>query len=271
MNLTRSSPTLLKCFTRSKTGVRIIELADPSNRNALSTSMLAELRHAIHEAESDSSIGAVVVQGRGPAFSSGHDLKEIILYQQESDNGDGKKKLGELFGLCSEVMTAVATSPLPFIAKVNGVASAAGCQLVASCDLAYASLDSRASFVLPGVNLGFFCSTPAVAVGRSVPSQKHVMEMLLTGEPITPKRAEQIGLINRAVPKDDLDRIVDHVAVTIASKPRSVVSEGKQLFARQMEEPLDIAYDMASYSMVECAQSEEGMHGIASFFSRRNK
>lgn len=264
------SGALLRSWARPATGVGVIELANPSTRNALCTGMLTELRSAIIQFELDPDVGAVIVQAQGPAFCSGHDLKEIHRYQREEKDCDkGKSEMRYLFGLCSEVMTAVATSPLPFIAKVDGVASAAGCQLVASCDLAYASLDTSTRFVTPGVNLGFFCSTPAVALGRSVPSRKHVMEMLLMGEPITAERAERIGLVNGVMPRGELDELVDRVAEKIASKPRSVVGEGKRLFVQQVGEPLEIAYSLASKSMVECSQSEDCKSGIASFLNKK--
>jgi len=210
-------------------------------------------------------------------FSSGHDLKEIqklqMRHQTNSNDMDedgvvARDRLRRLFELCSDTMQSISTSDTPVIAKVDGVATAAGCQLVASCDLAYAS--DRSIFATPGVNLGLFCSTPAVALGRSVASPKHAMEMLLTGRGIRAADAERIGLINRAVSVGELNARVQKIAEDVASKSRDAVKCGKPLFYRQMELDLSQAYDVASRAMVnDVLDREDCREGIDAFLSKR--
>jgi len=251
--------TLLRHAIKGHIGT--IELCNPARRNALSTSLLEQFRAAIQEMESNNAVRVVILQSQGSAFSSGHDLKEIQMLQTQGKYSAAK----HLFQLCSVTMASISKSPKPFIAKVNGVATAAGCQLVASCDLAYASNSSR--FATPGVNIGLFCSTPAVALGRCV-GRKKAMEMLLTGEMISAPTAESIGLINAAVPEDELDGKVSDIAELIASKSPMAIRMGKPVFVKQMQRPLEEAYEITSEVMVRCCMEEECKIGIDAFLSK---
>jgi len=266
------------------TGVVTISLSNKQNRNALSFETLRLLHDSIQKSYSDPAVRAVILKSEDAprVFCSGHDLKELrqIQIQEQSqmqniknspqDEEERKKaKFREIFGLCSKVMQALATGPKPTIAQVDGVATAAGCQLVASCDLAYASTNSR--FATPGVNIGLFCSTPSVAIGRCV-GRKHAMELLLTGQMISAGEAERIGLINRVLPgtSHELEDYVKGVAEHIATKSPDVVSNGKSLFDQQMElRNLDEAYILASDAMVQGLLGPEALEGIDAFLSKR--
>mmetsp|Transcript_28730 Transcript_28730/g.43829 ORF Transcript_28730/g.43829 Transcript_28730/m.43829 type:complete len:272 (-) Transcript_28730:276-1091(-) len=263
---------LLNSFTNKSIGT--ISLTSKSNRNALSCSALQELSRRFNLFLSDPSVKVIVIQSDVEGiFSSGHDLKEIHLWQTQTnegnDNNNGnKKKLDELFRLCSQTMTDIVRCQKPVIAKIDGVATAAGCQLVASCDLAYAS--DRSTFATPGVNIGLFCSTPGVALGRAVGARKHAMEMLLTGNAITAAHAEHIGLINRAVPAKELDSYIDNLAEDIASKSQDAIRLGKPLFYEQLGcSDLRDAYDITSNGMVRGLLGEESKEGIDSFLTKR--
>ena len=256
---------------KSLRGVGILELNSPSNRNALSTRMLEQMQAAIQSIEQDPKIRVVVLQSSEnssttPVFCAGHDLKEISHFQSTNQ----MVKLKRVFNACSRVMTSITFSSKPYIAKVNGIATAAGCQLVASCDLAYATI-GNSKFATPGVNVGLFCSTPGVALGRSV-ARKHAMELLLTGTSISAKSAQEIGLINRAVDSaEELDNHVRTIAATIASKSGVAISKGKPGFATQMESSsLSGAYELASQLMAENCLTEECREGIDAFLSKRN-
>ena len=250
--------------------VGIVELNSPSNRNALSTCLLQSLLDSIQTMEQNPQIRVVIVQAAAssnasalPVFSSGHDLKEILQYQRTKQ----VDKLQELFALCSKVMTSIANSSKPYVAKVDGVASAAGCQLVATCDLAYAT--NRSVFVTPGVNIGLFCTTPSVGLSHSGVAKKHMMEMLLTGETITAQKAQEIGLINQAFPSEvELNQHVENIAMKISSKSPEAIKRGKPLVARHISLPLDEAYALASQGMVENALTEECHQGIDAFLSK---
>ena len=264
-----------------RNGIGTIALANKKNRNALSLNTLEVLNNRLQEFLDDSSVRVVILQSDVEnVFSSGHDLKELqklqMKHEQESgshllceENTAARVRLEQLFKLCSNTMQSISTSDTPVIAKVDGVAMAAGCQLVASCDLAYAS--DRSMFATPGVQLGLFCSTPAVALGRSVASPKHAMEMLLTGRGIRAAEAERIGLINRAVSVGELDARVQRIAEDIASnKSQSAIKHGKPLFYHQMGLDLNQAYDVTSRAMVDdLLDQEDCREGIDSFLSKR--
>jgi len=271
-----SNITPLRHWIRN--GIGTISLSNKENRNALSFNTLSALNNRLQQFFVDSSVRVVILQSDvDNVFSSGHDLKEIQQLQMQHEKnknqlrGDSmaRDRLDRIFELCSNTMQSIAASDTPVIAKVDGTASAAGCQLVASCDLAYAS--DRSMFVTPGVNLGLFCSTPAVALGRSVASPKHAMEMLLTGRGIGAPDAERIGLVNRAVSVGELDAHVQKIAEDIASKSLGAIKHGKPLFYSQMELGcLSQAYDLTSRAMVDnVLDQKDCREGIDAFLSKR--
>ena len=256
----------------SRHGVGYITLNNPEKRNPLSSEVLLEIGRKIasFQEESADTVKVIVLSAssasapksrRTGVFSSGHDLKEVA-------SNKGKAEFyADLFDQCSQVMMSVVNSPKPVIAKVDGIATAAGCQLVASCDLAYASAESK--YATPGVNIGLFCSTPAVALARAV-GRKHAMEMLLTGEMISAETAVRTGLINRVFEdSSDLDAGVDEIARTIASKSQVAVAMGKRTFNKQIEMPLVDAYREASDTMVRNLLTNDADEGIAAFFEKR--
>ncbi len=238
--------------------VAVLTLNQPARRNVLSRAMLASLKEQFARIASDSMIRAVVIRAAGPAFSAGHDLRELV--------GATEAEHRELFALCTEVMEAVRKLPQPVIAQVQGMATAAGCQLVATCDLVVAS--DSAAFATPGVKIGLFCSTPAVAVSRAVPTKK-AMEMLLTGEPITAWAAAEIGLVNRVVPPDRLEAETMNLARQIIAASADVLGIGKRTFYEQL--PLDrpAAYELTERVMVENAQTPNAREGMAAFLEKR--
>ena len=235
----------------------------PAARNALSTAMMRALQQALETAADDNS-RVIVLAAEGQAFCSGHDLKEMTALRQEPDCG--RAAFAAIFARCSEFMQTIVRHPKPVIAQVQGIATAAGCQLVASCDLAVASEDAH--FATPGVNIGLFCSTPMVALSRNV-ARKHAMEMLLTGEMIPAERAREIGLVNRVVPASELDTETMQLAQLIASKPRATLKIGKEAFYRQREMSLSDAYDYASRVMTENMLHAEAGEGICAFLEKR--
>ena len=225
---------------------------------------MAALQDALEGAAGDASVRVVVIAADGPAFSAGHDLKEMTARRVDADKG--KAYFTALFAQCSRLMQAIVRHPKPVIAQVQGIATAAGCQLVASCDLAVAS--SAAKFATPGVNIGLFCSTPMVALSRNV-ARKHAMEMLLTGEMITAEEARRIGLINRVVAPDALAAETARLAALIATKPHGTLKIGKEAFYRQVEMPLAEAYDYASQVMTMNMLATEAEEGIGAFVEKR--
>jgi enoyl-CoA hydratase/carnithine racemase len=239
--------------------VATITLARPAARNALSMAVLDALVEELAVIDADRGVHVVVLAGEGPAFSAGHDLREIVAHPDE-----GYRRT--LFDRCSEVMTAITRLRQPVIAKVHGVATAAGCQLVASCDLAIAAETAR--FATPGVDIGLFCTTPMVALSRAV-SSKHAMELLLTGELISATEAHRIGLVNRVVADGDLDDETDALAGLIASKPPATVALGKAAFQRIRALPLDDAYADASETMACNLAMPEAEEGIGAFLAKR--
>lgn len=245
-------------------GILRLTLNDSAKRNALSEAMLTELGRAIDEAGTDPAVRVVVLAATGPAFCAGHDLKELTAGRQADDGG--KAYFAKIMGMCSGVMQGIVGCPKPVIAEVTGIATAAGCQLVASCDLAYAA--ESAKFSTPGVHIGLFCSTPMVALSRNV-SNKHAMEMLLTGDMTPAARAAEIGLVNRAVADDALTETAMEAARKIAAKSSMTLRTGKQAFYAQREMPLAEAYDYASQVMVENMMARDAEEGIGAFIEKR--
>ncbi len=241
-------------------GITTLTLNQPKSRNSLSMAMLEALSGALAQLAKDGKTRVVVLTATGTVFCAGHDLKEV---REQFDQRDAQHRL---FQLCSKVMQQIVGLPQPVIARVNGVATAAGCQLVASCDLAVASASSR--FATPGVNIGLFCSTPMVALSRNV-SRKHAMEMLLTGNMMSAERAEQIGLINRVVDEPLLDETVHTLAATIAGKSSYTLKIGKAAFYRQLEMGLSDAYDYTSNVMTENLNAMDAHEGICAFLEKR--
>ncbi|WP_413204006.1 enoyl-CoA hydratase [Rhodospirillum sp. A1_3_36] len=253
---TKDDPILL---ITDAAGVRTLTLNRPKARNALSVGLMAALQEALNQAREDESVKVVVLAANGPAFCAGHDLKEV----RATPTRDAYETL---FKQCSELMTSIVRLPKPVIAKVHAMATAAGCQLVASCDLAVAAKDAR--FATPGVNIGLFCSTPMVALSRNVPRKK-AMEMLLTGHPISAEEALAHGLLNTVVEADALDSTVAALAETIASKSPLTLAIGKEAFYRQLEMPLDEAYLYASEVMTRNMMARDAEEGIDAFLSKR--
>jgi enoyl-CoA hydratase/carnithine racemase len=240
-------------------GIASVTLNRPGQFNALSNALLDAMQSAFDCIATDPALRVVVIAARGRGFCSGHDLKEVRAMSDAA-------QVESLFAKCSRMMTTITRMPKAVIAKVHGLATAAGCQLVATCDLAVAS--TAASFATPGVNIGAFCSTPGVALGRAV-ARKHAMEMLLTGTPITAERAWQIGLVNRVVPPEALDAEVDALATLVASKSPMAIATGKQVFYRQLEMPLGEAYRVAGHAIACDFVSDDGKEGIAAFLDKR--
>lgn len=245
-------------------GVLTLSLNRPDQRNSLNQELMSAVTAAIVAAGDDPEVRVIVLAANGPAFCAGHDLKEMTAHRSDPD--DGKQFYEDTMRQCSTMMQAIVRCPKPVIARVHGIATAAGCQLVASCDLAVAADTAR--FATPGVNLGLFCSTPMVALSRNL-SRKHAMEMLLIGEMQAASRAEEIGLINKAVPEDELDAEVKNFAEKIAKKSTYAIAVGKEAFYEQIENKLSDAYDYASDVMVRNMLAEEAEEGIDAFFGKR--
>ena len=245
-------------------GIAVLTLNRPDARNALSEAMLAALGDAFASIAADRTIRAVVLAANGPAFSAGHDMKELTARRTDADGGRAYFK--QIMEACSAVMQMVVRLPQPVIAAVEGVASAAGCQLVASCDLAVASQSAR--FVTPGVNIGLFCSTPMVALSRNV-HRKAAMEMLLTGDMVSADEALRIGLVNRVVPAGAARDEALALARKIAAKSTKVVGLGKEAFYRQLEMGLGDAYSYTAEVMVENMMARDADEGLCAFIEKR--
>jgi enoyl-CoA hydratase/carnithine racemase len=240
-------------------GVAMLTMNRPQARNALSMALMGALIQALDGIRDDPGVKVVVIGGAGPGFCAGHDLKEL--------RADPRRERYEAtFRRCSELMLKIAHLPKPVIARVHGIATAAGCQLVATCDLAVA--ESGARFATPGVNIGLFCSTPMVALSRAVP-RKQAMEMLLTGEMISATKALEIGLVNRVVPAEELDAAVAALAGVIAGKSPLVLAIGKEAFYRQADMGLAEAYAYASETMTRNMLARDAAEGIDAFIERR--
>ena len=253
---------------RGEDGVLRLTLNAPRSRNALSESMMTALSSALEEAAQDAAVRVIVIAANGPVFCAGHNLKELTAARGAPENAAdrGRAYFTRILNQCSALMASIPAHPKPVIAEVAGTATAAGCQLVASCDLAFAA--ESAGFATPGVHIGLFCSTPMVALSRNV-ARKHAMEMLLTGDPCPAPRAAEIGLINRAVPDEDLTAEVMEVARRIAGKSTATVAFGKPAFYRQAELPLGEAYDYAAAVMVENMLARDAEEGISAFIEKR--
>ena len=240
-------------------GIKKIIINDPKTYNSLSILTLNLLIKIFKKLDRDNSTKVIILEGSGKGFSAGHNLKEVKSLKIRS-------KYLKLFNLCSRLMLQIVEGRKPVIAKVHGAAYAAGCQLVASCDLAYSSKD--AMFATPGVNIGLFCSTPMVAVSRKV-NRKRMMKMLLTGEPIKAKVAKEIGLINDFYPKKRLEKEVTKLAKNIASKSNLTIKIGKQAFYKQLEMPLKKAYSYTSRMMTLNMMAKDAHEGISAFIEKR--
>ncbi|MFW2391282.1 MAG: enoyl-CoA hydratase [Alphaproteobacteria bacterium] len=244
--------------------VLVLTLNRPGARNCLSMDLMTALHRAIDGAGAADAVRAVVIAGHGPAFSSGHDLKELTAHRDDPDKGGSF--YADTMRVCSDMMLAIVRCPKPVIAAVNGIATAAGCQLVATCDLAVAADDAR--FATPGVNIGLFCSTPMVALSRNV-SRKAAMEMLLFGDMVEAEDAKTLGLINRVVPADQVVNEAIAFGRKIAEKPARTVKTGKEAFYTQAEMTLEEAYRYTADVMVANMLGAESQEGIGAFLDKR--
>lgn len=252
-----AGPLVLR--TRDARGVVTLTLNRPQAFNALSEAMLGALQEALDAVAADDAARVVVLAAAGKAFCAGHDLKEMradpsLAYYQR------------LFAQCAEMMLSVQRLPVPVIARVQGIATAAGCQLVAMCDLAVAASDAR--FAVSGVNLGLFCSTPGVALSRNL-QRKAAFEMLVTGEFVSAVQAQQKGLVNRVASPEQLDAEVESLVASIVAKPRVAVALGKQLFYRQLETGIEAAYDDAARTMACNMMDASALEGVQAFIDKR--
>jgi enoyl-CoA hydratase/carnithine racemase len=246
-------------------GIAVLTLNRPDARNSLSEAMIAELHGALRDIGDDTTVRAVVIAATGKAFSAGHDMKELTARRGDADRG--RAYFAEIMTASSTMMQAIVHLPKPVIAAVQGVATAAGCQLVASCDLAVAS--ETATFATPGVDIGLFCSTPMVSLSRNIP-RKQAMEMLLTGEPITAATARDIGLVNRVVPTGSERDAAITLAEGIARKSAYTIKIGKAAFYRQAEMSLADAYRYAAEVMTENMMAHDAEEGIGAFIEKRD-
>jgi enoyl-CoA hydratase/carnithine racemase len=251
-----AEPVLLRT---DRDGIATLTLNRPASYNLLTGELIDALQAAFDAIGRDESVRVVVLAATGKGFSAGHDLKEIRALGTLPE-------IEALFRRCSRMMASIPRLPQPVIARVQGAAAAAGCQLVAQCDLAVAA--EGAKFAAPGVTWGFFCSTPGVAIGRNL-ARKHAMEMLLTGELIDARRALEWGLVNRVVPAERLDEAVLELARLIESKPRNTIAAGKRAFYEQMEMGLERAYGLAGHVIASSFAHEEGREGMDAFIEKR--
>lgn len=264
--LAKQAPASTAHLSRHDEGaIAILTLDHQASRNALSDAMMAALQANLDEIARETTVRAVILAAKGPVFCAGHDLKEMTARRSDADKG--RRYFEEAFARCAELMQSLVRLPSPVIAAVDGVATAAGCQLVASCDLAVASGSAR--FATPGVNIGLFCSTPMVALSRNV-ARKHAMEMLLTGEMISAEDAARIGLVNR-VTENGKTALAGALELSrrIAAKPKATVRTGKEAFYSQVEMKLDEAYAYTSRVMVENMLASDAQEGIGAFIGKR--
>ena len=251
-------------LTERKDNVKIITLNSPEKLNALSEEMLVELQKTFNEISANSEIKVVIIKGSGKAFCAGHDLKQMQSARQETDGG--RAYFIKLFKTCGKLMLTIRNLPQPVIAEVDGIATAAGCQLVAACDIAIAS--NKACFGVNGVNIGLFCSTPMVALSRNIGNKK-TFEMLVTGEFLDAETAERQGLINRVVASERLSDETQKIAKKIGSKLSSVIKVGKKAFYHQKEMPLENAYEYTAEVMAENMLFKDTNEGINAFIEKR--
>ena len=255
------SPILLRETIGS---IAVLTLNRPTTRNSLSEDLIAELHGALKDIHDDKKVRALVIAANGPAFSAGHDMKELTARRTDADRG--RAYFAQIMNACSAMMQAIVHLPKPAVAAVQGIATAAGCQLVASCDLAVAS--DAASFATPGVDIGLFCSTPMVALSRNVP-RKRAMEMLLTGEPVDAATAKDLGLVNRVVAAGHERDAAIALAEKVALKSAYTVKLGKEAFYRQAEMSLADAYRYAAEVMTENMMARDAEEGIGAFIEKR--
>ena len=249
MNIKRNNQILKSSINDE--GILNLTLTSPHNHNALSEEMMFNIQSALDESIKNTKIRVIIISAEGPTFYAGHDLKAYF---------------SKIMGQCSQLMRTIVDNPKPVIAEVSGLATAAGCQLVASCDLAYAS--KSAKFATPGVNIGLFCSTPMVALSRNI-SNKNSMEMLLTGEFVSADKAEKIGLINKSVEDSSLKKYTLNMAIKISKKSALILKIGKEAFYKQIDMTLSEAYDYASNVMVENMLKLDAKEGIEAFIKKR--
>jgi len=243
---------------QSQNGVLWLTLNRPERRNALSASLIASLDSALTIAAEDTSVKVVVLAANGPVFCAGHDLSEMV--------GRSEQEYRDLFQACTRMMVRIRQTPQPVIARVHGMATAAGCQMVAACDLAVASEDAR--FATPGVKIGLFCTTPMVPLVRSI-APKKAMEMLLTGWPISAQQALAAGLVNHVVPTDELDAMIERLCESMLASSSQVLRRGKQAFYQQLPLSEQNAYDLATEGMTQNALCEDAQEGIQAFLEKR--
>ncbi|WP_299964618.1 enoyl-CoA hydratase [uncultured Roseobacter sp.] len=258
--MTQDTPPLL---IETADGIATLTLNRPKAMNALSEDVMAALQSALDDIAADRQIRAVILRGAGAHFCAGHNLKEMTARRADADAGHGY--FNQLFETCTRMMLSIVNLPQPVIAEVQGIATAAGCQLVASCDLAVAADTAR--FATSGVNIGLFCSTPMVALSRNVP-RKQAMEMLLLGEFVPAPKAAEMGLINRAVPEADLSAVARSMAETIVSKSPVAVKIGKEAFYKQAEMGLAEAYAYTGAAMAENMMARDTERGIGAFIAK---
>jgi enoyl-CoA hydratase/carnithine racemase len=260
-----ATPAQSSILLRETVGsISVLTLNRPAARNSLSEAMIAGLHAALAEIADDKAVRALVIAANGPAFSAGHDMKELTARRSDADRG--RAYFAHIMNACSAMMQAIVRLPKPVVAAVQGIATAAGCQLVASCDLAVAS--EAATFATPGVDIGLFCSTPMVALSRNVP-RKQAMEMLLTGEPISAETAKQIGLINCVAAAGTERDAAIALANKVALKSAYTVKLGKEAFYRQAEMSLADAYRYAAEVMTENMMARDAEEGIGAFIEKR--
>ncbi len=245
--------------------IAVLTLDSPATRNALSEAMIDALQDALDSIRDDKSVRAVVIAAKGPAYSSGHNLKELTARRSDADKG--RAYFAHMMKSCSDMMQSIVRLPKPVVAAVQGVATAAGCQLVATCDLAVAS--DQATFGTPGIDIGLFCSTPMVALTRNVP-RKHAMHMLLTGEHVSAQRALELGLVNSVVPAGTERDAAIVLAERIAVKSAYTLKVGKEAFYRQAEMSLADAYTYAAQVMTENMMARDAQEGIGAFIEKRD-
>ena len=254
-------------LAQAENGILWLTLNQPARRNPLSSDMISALSVAIESGNEDAKTRVIVIKAAGPAFSAGHDLRETRRRDDEDDSA-WQARIDQLLQDCAAMMTSILHAPKPIIACVQGIASAAGCQLVSACDLAIASED--ATFCTPGVNIGTFCTTPLVGIGRNL-SRKHALEMALTGDQFDAATAERFGLINRSVPASELEQATEELANKIASRSAESIARGKSAFYRQVEMPLDRAFELANQVMRDNLTADgDAQEGIGAFLEKRD-
>ena len=262
MNIPNNNNILKSSITSD--GILRLVLSNPDNHNVLSEEMMSNMQSSLDESIKTKQVRVIIISAEGPTFSAGHDLKELTKERQNLDKGKSYYK--KIMTKCSNLMQSIVNNPKPVIAEINGTATAAGCQLVASCDLAYAS--DKSKFATPGVNIGLFCSTPMVAVSRNI-SNKHSMELLLGGDLISADKAEKIGLINKSMNESILKEQTLKIAQKISKKSALTLKIGKEAFYKQINMNLSDAYDYASNVMVENMLKLDAEEGIDAFINKR--